>query len=135
MIVSVVLMINISGKLTGIVMGVAVFILIVAMPFGGWIGKISKQYQDTLGDAQTCSTEALGSMKTVRAFGAETVELRRYASLIGDPDNQRCCWLPGTGPTATTYSLGYKKAIVGSLFGTGIFWVSGIVTVYRGLYM
>ena len=132
-IVAVVLMINISGKLTGIVMGVAVFILIVAMPFGAWIGKISKQYQDTLGEAQNCSTEALGAMKTVRAFGAETVESERYEKLIGKPDTPGCCWYT-IGVSPSTYSLGYKKSIVGSLFGTGIFWL-GLGAMYTTLWL
>jgi ABC-type multidrug transport system fused ATPase/permease subunit len=74
-------MFAISAELTGMILGVAFVLVAATVPFGKLIGKMSRRYQDALGEAQTASTEALGSIRTVRAFVAEEAEVERYAPL------------------------------------------------------
>jgi len=117
---SIMLMLTISWKLTTIVFGVALLLLALAVPFGQWIGHISKLYQDALGKAANASTEAMGAMRTVRAFSGEEVERPRYASFIGDP-SQGCCW--GVPVAHNTLYHGVKKAVVASGSYTSGFFV------------
>jgi len=109
-IITIILMSSINGKLTSVTLAGMLVLCLIAVPFGQKLTALSKQYQDVLGDAQTRSTEALGSIRTVQSFAAEPKELNRYVQKIGDPD------IPRGSSTAshndTTYSVGTKKAIV-----------------------
>lgn len=105
-IMSIVLMYNINAKLTSMSLGGVLILSVIAIPFGQKLAALSKQYQDILGDAQTRSTEALGSIRTVQSFAAEPKELYRYMQRIGDPD------APASEKAEeTTYTVGIKKAI------------------------
>lgn len=122
-IVSIAIMFWISPKLAGVMIGFVVLILVVCVPFGKLLGRLSRKYQDKLGQAQNYSTEALGAMRTVQSFAAEAREEERYASRIGRP-NLYPCWLPNDCKThTTTYSYGIFKAMVQSGFFTVIFGV------------
>mmetsp|Transcript_14718 Transcript_14718/g.34178 ORF Transcript_14718/g.34178 Transcript_14718/m.34178 type:complete len:732 (-) Transcript_14718:259-2454(-) len=111
MIMSLVLMFYINGKLTGISLGALVVVSVVAIPFGQKLAATSKQYQDILGEAQTRSTEALGSIRTVQSFVAEPKEMFRFMYHIGDPDKPSAKNSDGT-KRDTTYTVGSKKAIL-----------------------
>ena len=126
------LMFSISSTLTSVILGVAFGMLLLGVIFGKWISKISKRYQDALGKAQTTSTEALGSMRTVKAFVAEHAEAARYEKLIGSPDAHRC-WFPST-VEETTYRLGAIKVVAGTAFGTFIFGF-GFAAMYGSLWV
>jgi len=122
-IVSIAIMFWISPKLAGVMIGFVTIILIVCVPFGKLLGRLSKKYQDKLGQAQNFSTEALGAVRTVQSFAAEAREEERYASKIGRPEQYRC-WYPVDCKThTTTYSYGFFKAVVQSGFFTVIFGV------------
>lgn len=115
-IVSISIMSSISGKLTGLVFGFFVALMTLVVPFGGFMGTLNKKYQDALGVAQTCSTEAIGAVRTVRAFAGEEAEALLYDKLIGDPDQRNCkvCWWPSQ--EQSTYRYGVLKAAAGSGF-------------------
>mmetsp|Transcript_19261 Transcript_19261/g.41926 ORF Transcript_19261/g.41926 Transcript_19261/m.41926 type:complete len:704 (-) Transcript_19261:548-2659(-) len=124
----------ISPELAGVTVALVFAIFFTCIPFGKKIGALSKSYQDALGEAQTRSTEALGSMRTVQSFAAENRECERYREAIGDPDEFRW-WLPRpsskkgakenpkqqTKKTATTYSVGFSKSIWTSAFYVFLF--------------
>ena len=100
------------------------------------MAKLSKEYQDILGLAQTHSTEAIGSMRTVQAFAAEPKELQRYNAKIGDPDGIPLWWPPRNNKT--TYRVGFFKSIVASgfftmVFGAGFGFLN--VTLWYGFYL
>ena len=76
------LMFILSEKLALVSLGGVVFIFLVSMPLGKSLAKLSKAYQDELGTAQTHSTEALGSMRTVQSFAAEKKEIDRYEKYV-----------------------------------------------------
>lgn len=61
-IICLVLMFYLSAKLTGMTLGGVFIIFLLSFPLGKLLGKLSKLYQNALGEAQTRSTEALGSM-------------------------------------------------------------------------
>jgi len=125
----------ISPKLAGVTIGFVVVTLVMAMPFGTALGKLSKVYQDALGLAQTHSTEALGAMRTVQAFAAEEREKERYRSKIGDPAAVKW-WVPQSNMAQkTTYSVGFYKSITSSglmsiVFGMGF--GSMFITLWYG---
>ena len=129
-------MFYISPKLAGMALGGVLVIFILSAPIGKIMGKLSKQYQDILGEAQNHSTEAIGSMRTVQAFSAEQKESRRYNSKIGDPDNISWWWPPKE--PKTTYSVGFLKSIAQSgfftfVFGAGFGFLN--VTLWYGFYL
>jgi ABC-type multidrug transport system fused ATPase/permease subunit len=125
----------ISPKFAGVIIGFVTIILGVSVPFGQWLGRLSKKYQDKLGEAQTYSTEALGAMRTVQSFAAEEREVERYASKIGRP-KQYPCWYPVDCQShPTTYSYGFFKGIIESGLFTVIFGVgfgAMFVTLWYG---
>ncbi len=117
------LMFWLSAPLAGVTLGFVTFIFLVCIPFGKALGKLSKSYQDNLGNAQNCSTEALGSMRTVQSFAAEERERKRYEDGIGDPDAYPL-WIPEKSKrTSTTYGAGVLKSLVNSGFYTFLFGV------------
>ncbi|KAL7443795.1 hypothetical protein ACHAXH_007368 [Discostella pseudostelligera] len=130
------LMFYISPKLAGLALGGVLVIFMIGLPMGTLLGKLSKSYQDVLGQAQTHSTEAIGSMRTVQAFAAEKKELARYSGKIGDPDSIPLWWPPKN--KKTTYRVGFFKAIAQSgfftwIFGAGFGYLN--VTLWYGFYL
>lgn len=121
-IVSIVLILYISPELAGVSIATVFAICIAAFPLGKALARLSKLYQDALGEAQTYSTEAIGSMRTVQSFTAESKEKKRFSKHIGDPDLFPHWW-PKTdeGEPQTTYSVGFWKGIVTSGFFSIIF--------------
>lgn len=130
LLVAISLMFWISAPLAGVTIGFVFLIFCVAFPFGKLMGRLSKQYQDVLGLAQTHSTEALGAMRTVQSFAAEDRERARYRKFIGDPAKYKFWWPTDNYKQNTTYGVGFFKAIVASGFFTMIFGVG-----FGGLYV
>ena len=128
--VAVAYMVAISPMLTGAIVVGFVILFSTVIPFGKWLAKVSKRYQDALAEAQTMSTEALSSMRTVRSFVGEALELRNYKSHIGEPDQAGWCSTRGE----TTYALGVKKSIAGAGFGTFLFGI-GFGIMYVALWL
>ena len=110
-VVSLVIMFWISWKLALMMMGFLAVTLMLSVPFGNLLGKLSKSYQDYLGLAQTHSTEALGAIRTVQSFAAEDKELHRYTSNIGRPEQYTFWWPTDHKTHPTTYSYGFFKSL------------------------
>ena len=125
-ITALVLMFVLSAKLAGLSIGGVLVIFLFAMPLGKKLGSLSSEYQGELSQAQTHSTEAIGSMRTVQSFAAEHKERNRFESKIGNPDDYPLCpnfWWPKMekGGTNSTYRVGYFKSLYNSGFFTMIF--------------
>ena len=121
------LMFYISPELAGVSIVSVFIIFMVAMPLGKLLGSLSKSYQNVLGDAQTYSTEAFGSMRTVQSFAAESKEISRFGSRIGNPDDFPW-WYPtltpsasGEPPMTSTYRVGFFKSLTAAGFFVFIF--------------
>jgi ATP-binding cassette subfamily B protein len=108
--VTVGLMGTISGQMTGYVILGTLATFLVVMPTAKKIGTTSKRYQDALAEAGSVAVEALGSMKTVKAFVGEDVECKRFSAKIGDLQDTKC-WLPTDGPD-TTLRLGLRRVVL-----------------------
>jgi len=127
-IVAVVLMFTISWKLTLIVIGVGFGMILLCAPFAAWLSKITSAYQDALGKSSNTSTEVLGSMRTVRSFGAEATEKERYCTDIGDPT--KSWWPPREN---TTLRIGAIKHVSISAFAVFCFFI-GLGALYGCLW-
>lgn len=131
-----VLMFSLSSKLAGLALGGVILIFLFSAPMGKLMARLSKEYQDILGQAQTHSTEAIGSMRTVQSFAAEKKEKSRYNSKIGNPDEIPWWWPPRD--QKTTYRVGFFKSITASgfftfVFGFGFGFLN--VTLWYGFYL
>lgn len=136
-IMSIILMYGINAKLTSMTLGGLVVLCMIAIPFGFKLTHLSKLYQDVLGEAQTRSTEALGSIRTVQSFAAEPKELNRFKEKVGDPDATREDQLSNISEE-NTYSVGVKKSIcqVGVftvIFGGAFGWL--YCTLWYGFFL
>jgi ABC-type multidrug transport system fused ATPase/permease subunit len=109
--VSIAIMLWISWQLALMMIGFLFIILLICVPFGTSLGKLSKSYQDSLGLAQTHSTEALGAIRTVQSFAAEEKELHRYTDVIGKPEQYKYWWPIDHKEHKTTYSFGIFKSL------------------------
>jgi len=67
-IVSLVLIFLISPQLAGVAIGTIVAVCLLSTLLGKSLSRLSKIYQDKLGEAQMYSTEVIGSMRTVNPF-------------------------------------------------------------------
>ena len=110
------LMFAISPKLAGLTVGSTFLVFVVCLPFGRKMGKLSKAYQEVLGEAQNFPTEVISAMRTVKSFGAEEQETRRYLQKIGVPS-----YCPSRGEPSTTFSIGYDQSLVRACFSFCIF--------------
>jgi len=131
-----ILMFSLSSKLAGLALGGVILIFLFSAPMGKLMARLSKEYQDILGQAQTHSTEAIGSMRTVQSFAAEKKEKSRYNSKIGNPDEIPWWWPPRD--QKTTYRVGFFKSITASgfftfVFGFGFGFLN--VTLWYGFYL
>lgn len=131
-IICIILMFYLSAKLTGMTLGGVFVIFLLSFPLGKCLKTLSRLYQNTLGEAQTRSTEALGAPRTVQSFAAEEKELNRYAEKIGDPDKSKNWW-PPAAEEHNTYEIGFKKVMVNSSFYTLIFG-GGFFFLYLSLW-
>ena len=140
---AIVLMFIISAKLAALSLGGVIVIFLFAIPIGKKLGVLSKDYQDELGQAQTHSTEAFGSMRTVQSFAAEKKEMARFERKIGNPDNYPFCpnlWFPTMheGDVRSTYRVGFYKSLINSgfytlIFGAGFGFLN--VSLWYGFYL
>lgn len=130
------LMFFLSAKLAGVALAGVVVIFLLSAPMGKIMARLSKEYQDVLGQAQTHSTEAIGSMRTVQGFAAEEKESKRYNEKIGNPDDVPLWWPPKE--PKTTYRVGFFKSMTTSgfftfVFGAGFGYLN--VTLWYGFYL
>lgn len=131
-VLSIILMYGINAKLTSMTLGGLVILCMIAVPFGQKLSKLSKDYQNVLGEAQSRSTEALGSIRTVQSFAAEAKELNRYLEKVGNPEAAH------DKNAQTTYNVGLRKSItqVGVMmvvFGGAFGWL--YCTLWYGFHL
>jgi ABC-type multidrug transport system fused ATPase/permease subunit len=71
-------LILVSGKLTLMLLAVLPILVVVAVTFGKFIRKISRQAQDKLAESNTIVEETLQGISNVKAFVNESFEVGRY---------------------------------------------------------
>ncbi len=71
-------LILVSGKLTLMLLAVLPILVVIAVTFGKFIRKISRQAQDKLAESNTIVEETLQGISNVKAFVNESFEVGRY---------------------------------------------------------
>ncbi|KAL1495234.1 hypothetical protein AB1Y20_017097 [Prymnesium parvum] len=121
------LMFVVSWQLTLIVfVTIASWLLLLCLPGIRLVRRLTARYQAALARGAVASTEALGMMRTVRAFAAERLEEEKYQQSIGAP--ARSEWWPA--PSDTTYRHGVLKALASSALAS-----SGFAVIFGALQL
>jgi ATP-binding cassette subfamily B protein len=77
-----ILMFVTSVKLTALVIGAVVLVMIPLMLFGRWVRTLSRKSQDRIADTSAHAGETINAVQTVQAFTHEAEERRRYADAV-----------------------------------------------------
>jgi ABC-type multidrug transport system fused ATPase/permease subunit len=75
-------LILVSGKLTLMLLAVLPILVVIAVTFGKFIRKISRQAQDKLAESNTIVEETLQGISNVKAFVNESYEVGRYNTSV-----------------------------------------------------
>jgi ABC-type multidrug transport system fused ATPase/permease subunit len=75
-------LILVSGKLTLMLLAVLPILVVIAVTFGKFIRKISRQAQDKLAESNTIVEETLQGISNVKAFVNESYEVGRYNNSV-----------------------------------------------------
>ena len=74
----------INMKMTLLMLSVVPVIIVIALVFGKFIRKLSRQAQDQLAESGTIVQESLQGISNVKAFSNEWYEIKRYTKSIND---------------------------------------------------
>ena len=69
-----------SLKLTGLILGIVLLVLIPLVLFGRWVRTLSRKSQDRLADTSAHASETLNAVQTVQAFTREGYERQTYGA-------------------------------------------------------
>ncbi|PIK61530.1 ATP-binding cassette sub-family B member 10, mitochondrial [Apostichopus japonicus] len=118
-----------SVKLAGIVLTVIPPLSILAVIYGRFVRKISRQVQDSLAKSTEIAEERISSIRTVRAFAQETREIQSYASKINDvfqlTKKEALMW----GIFYSSMGLSGNLMILGVLYNGGMMMSESQITV------
>lgn len=78
----IIFLVLVSGKLTLLLLAVLPILVAIAVVFGRFIRKISRQAQDKLAESNTIVEETLQGISNVKAFVNESFEVSRYNKSI-----------------------------------------------------
>lgn len=122
----VILLFTISGKLTLFMLGIVPVISVIAVFFGRFIRRLSKQTQEEVAAANTVSEETLQGIANVKAYTNEVFESQRYSENV-----QR---VAATAIRTALYRGSFVSFIIFGLFGAivGVIWY-GLVLRGEGL--
>ena len=76
------LMFIISPKLTLLVVGAVVLVMVPLLLFGRWVRKLSRKSQDAIAETAARGTETLNAVSTVQAFTQEAHERAAFAAAV-----------------------------------------------------
>jgi ATP-binding cassette subfamily B protein len=71
-----------SPKLSGIIIGLLVLVVVPIVVFGRRVRKLSRDSQDRIADASAMAGEILNAMPTVQAFTHEKIEATRFGASV-----------------------------------------------------
>ncbi|HAS36498.1 MAG TPA: multidrug ABC transporter ATP-binding protein [Flavobacteriales bacterium] len=106
----------ISMRLTFFMLALVPVIAIVAVIFGRFIRKLSKETQQKIADSNTIVEESLQAIQSVKAFANEYYELNRYTGITND--------VVKVAMKAAAYRGAFVSFIIFGLFGSiiGVIW-------------
>jgi len=71
-----------NARLTAIILGLLVAVIVPIVLFGRRVRKLSRDSQDRIADASALAGEILNAMPTVQAYTHEQIEARRFGSSV-----------------------------------------------------
>lgn len=71
-----------SAKLTGLVLGTVVFVVLPLIFFGRSVRNLSRQSQDRVADTSAYAAETINAIQTVQSFTHESVDRARFADAV-----------------------------------------------------
>tara|TARA_B100000795_G_C22704612_1_gene401051 strand:- start:136 stop:1050 length:915 start_codon:yes stop_codon:yes gene_type:complete len=71
-----IVMLAMSWKLTLLIIGTVPVLVCVAATYGNFVGKLARRTQDALASATDTASESIQCVRTVRAFGRESRQIR-----------------------------------------------------------
>jgi ATP-binding cassette subfamily B protein len=71
-----------SLKLTAMILGIVLLVLMPLILFGRWIRSLSRRSQDRLADTSAHASETLNAVQTVQAFTHENIERATYGAAV-----------------------------------------------------
>jgi ATP-binding cassette subfamily B protein len=71
-----------SLKLTGLVTGAVVLVMIPLILFGRWVRTLSRKSQDRIADTSAHASETINAVQTVQAFTHEDIERAQYDETV-----------------------------------------------------
>jgi ABC transporter fused permease/ATP-binding protein len=127
MIGGVVFLFAISIKLTILNLSILPILVVVAVFFGRFIRKISRQAQDQLAESNTIVQETLQGISNVKAFVNEAYEANRYDKSLKEVVN--------IALRGATYRGAFVSFIIFCLFGAivGVIWYGSILVSHNEL--
>ncbi|CAH0560620.1 unnamed protein product [Brassicogethes aeneus] len=78
------MMIYMSPKLALVGLTVVPPLVVVAVAYGRFVRKISKQVQDSLAEAGKVAEEKIGNIRTVKTFAQESREMKTYSDTVNE---------------------------------------------------
>lgn len=69
-------------RLTLVMLATVPLVVLGAAFYGRMLRRVSRQVQDALAEATAVAEESIGGIRTVRSFGQEALEKRRYAEAV-----------------------------------------------------
>ena len=79
---AIVLLFVTSVKLTLLVIGIVVLVLLPLLLFGRWVRSLSRKSQDKIADTSARASETLNAVQTVQAFTREATERQRFGAAV-----------------------------------------------------
>jgi ATP-binding cassette subfamily B protein len=79
---SLILLFFTSVKLTALVFGIVVLVLLPLLIFGRWVRTLSRRSQDKVADTSARASETLNAIQTVQAFTHEADERRLFSASV-----------------------------------------------------
>lgn len=106
----------ISWKLTVFMLALVPIISIMAVIFGRFIRKLSKETQQKVADSNTIVEESLTAIQSVKAFANEYFEVNRYTGVTND--------IVKVAMKAAAYRGAFVSFIIFGMFGSiiGVIW-------------
>ncbi|HXC56899.1 MAG TPA: ABC transporter transmembrane domain-containing protein [Rhizomicrobium sp.] len=79
---AIVLLFVTSVKLTLLVIGIVVLVLLPLLLFGRWVRTLSRRSQDKIADTSARASETLNAVQTVQAFTRESIERKLFGAAV-----------------------------------------------------
>lgn len=118
-----------SWKLSLIMVAIIPVIIFIASRFGKFVKRVQSDVQDALAAATEASEECMSSIRTVRSFSREDMEIERYSSKITTSYDLGVTLAKGYGGFIAVMFGISQSAIAMVLFAGGSFVISGDLTV------